>query len=248
MYLDPAQYIDREIVRCGVWEPAIRAVLHACLRHGDAFIDIGAHKGYLTSVAAQLVGPTGLVVSVDPDPRAFDALLDNVRRNGFTQVQPRQVALGADEGLISLCLTTTLGNTSSFPNRIALREVIQTLQVPCTTLDRLLTQIPLAPRPLPIVKIDAEGAEPQIWKGMQGLIKTYRPILVLEINYASFRAAGISVTDFERELELSGYTFYEPVVHRRRLRLVPASIAQERELLVDVLAVPRGHERIGLLT
>jgi FkbM family methyltransferase len=248
MHLDPAQFVDREIVRNGgVWEPGLRAVLRACLRPGDAFIDIGAHKGFLTGVAAQLVRRSGIVISVDPDPRAFAALSENVRRNSFSQVKLEQIALGAQEGSILLAVTATLGNTSSFPNRIAIQDVVETIEVPCTTLDQLLSRVPLGNRALPLIKIDVEGAEPLVWKGMQEVIERYCPMFALEINYASLHAAGFKISEFSYQMQQSGYTsFYE---YDENGRLTPTDIERERDLLVDVLAVPRrGHDRFAGLT
>ena len=248
MYLDPGQFIDREIVRNGgVWEPALRSLLRRCLGPGDAFVDVGAHKGFDTCLAATLVGQSGFVLGVDPDPRAFKALSANVQRNAFAQVHLRQMALGAEQGTIELSLTNTLGNTSSFPNRIAIGDVVETIQVPVETLDRLVEESEIGSRPLPLVKIDAEGAEPLIFRGMRHVIERQRPMLALEINYASLQAAGFSVAEFKRDLARAGYTqFYEYSV-KGGLSLRPTDIEVERELLLDVLVVPPNHERFAQL-
>lgn len=248
MYLDPGQFIDREIVRNGgVWEPALRSLLRSCLRPGDAFVDVGAHKGFDTCLAATLVGPSGFVMGIDPDPRAFLGLSENVRRNAFGQVHLHNTALGAARGTISLSLTKTLGNTSSFPNRIAIAEVVETIQVPVTTLDQLLADSEIGSRPLPLIKVDAEGAEPVIFRGMREVIARYRPMLALEINYASLQAAGFSVAEFKRDLARAGYTrFYEYSVEGG-LSLRPTDIEEERELLLDVLVAPPDHEGLTRL-
>ncbi len=243
MHLDPQQSVDREVVLDGgIWAPGLSAVLRSRLSAGDAFIDIGAHKGYFSCLAAKLVGPSGLVVSIDPDPRAFEGLIRNVERNAYANVSAHQIALGAEEGTVAISLTATLGNTSSFPNRLAAPDVVQAISVPCTTLDRLLTITPLNGRRLPLIKIDAEGAEPLIWAGMQETLHQYRPVVAVEINYASLQAAGVPIRDFQAQMKASGYTrFFEYRVEHGRIALAPCDILIERDVLVDVLALTDEH-------
>ncbi len=253
MQLDPDQYIDRAIIRNkGVWEPATRSLLQACLKPGDAFIDIGGHKGYFSCVAAQIVGRTGAVLSFEPDPRVFDALAENVRRNGFFQITPIETALAAHEGTLALSLTRNFGNTSSFPNRIAAQEVVKRIVVPCGTLDRLVASKPgrLGSRDVPLIKIDAEGAEPLIWQGMQNLVARYRPLVALEINYGAFEASRQSVAEFQEALARAGYVdLYEYSADglRHSLALRRIDIVRERRSRVDVLAVPAGSDRFAPL-
>lgn len=250
MFLQPEQFIDRQIVASrGVWEAPLRRFMIEFVRSGEVFIDIGAHKGYLTCLAAQLVGPTGKVISFEPDPRAFSALETNLKRNSFSNVNAFQVALGAEPGTIPLSLTKTLGNTSSFPNRIAIQEIEETIEVSCVRLDDVLAEFVHRSDPsITLIKMDAEGAEPLIWAGMQRIIATHRPIVALEINYASLLAAGQSVSSFKSALAASGYHhFYEYDESIRGLRIRKTDIERERELLVDVLAVPSGHQRFARL-
>src|SRR5262249_10834014 len=161
---EPEQFIDRQIIASrGVWEAPLRRFMMALVRPGDVFIDIGAHKGYLTCLAAQLVGPTGKVISFEPDPRAFSALKDNLERNRFSHVDAFQLALGSEAGTIPLSLTKTLGNTSSFPNRIAIQEVEKTIEVPCVALDEAIAHyVNRSDARVTLIKMDAEGAEPLI--------------------------------------------------------------------------------------
>jgi FkbM family methyltransferase len=255
MKLDPTQSVDREMVtRGGVWEPALRELIRNCVRPGDMFIDIGAHKGWATCVAAQQVGQSGRVLSIDPDPRAFAVLSENIQRNGFSQVSARQVAIGQSDGFIKLALTRTLGNSSTFPNYIAECEVVQEIRVPCVTLDSLLSTFDMGSRDLRLIKIDAEGAEPLIWQGMQTTLARCKPMIAMEVNYASLEAAGFAVAEFKRALEDAGYTacfqtFYGAKRRGRgRLRLQPTDIVRrEGELLIDVLAVPDLSDRMKVV-
>ena len=45
-------------------------------------VDVGANWGYFTLMAAQLIGRTGRVLAVEPDPRMFALLQRNLSLNG----------------------------------------------------------------------------------------------------------------------------------------------------------------------
>ncbi|WP_406857099.1 FkbM family methyltransferase [Alsobacter sp. KACC 23698] len=254
MQLDPRQSVDREMVaRGGVWEPALRAVMKRYLRPGDAFVDVGAHKGWASCLGARLTGPGGLVVSVDPDPRAFAGLMANIVRNEFATVQACQCALGDADGELRLSLTRTIGNTSAFPNHIARSEVVEELTVRCTTLDSLLRGLDIKGRDLPLIKMDAEGAEPTIWDGMQATLSAFKPAIALEINYASLQAARRDLGEFKTAMEQSGYTRWfrmtvqSGVWGRPQLSLKATDLFGEDELLIDVLAIPQDGDRMAAI-
>jgi precorrin-6B methylase 2 len=44
------------------------------LNSGNTFVDVGAHTGQETIPAAQLIGPTGIVFSFEPNPHAAKIL------------------------------------------------------------------------------------------------------------------------------------------------------------------------------
>ena len=63
--------ISREVCFTGRYEPLETLLVQSTLRPGMTFVDVGANWGYFTLVASHLVGSSGLVVSLEPDPRLF---------------------------------------------------------------------------------------------------------------------------------------------------------------------------------
>ena len=61
-------------MHAGAYEIEIVALLRELLRPGDTFVDVGANIGYLSCVAAGLVGPSGRVISFEPAPGCFSRL------------------------------------------------------------------------------------------------------------------------------------------------------------------------------
>ena len=70
----------------------LQVIRHLTLGKGWCFIDVGAHVGAFSVLASRLVGHEGIVVSVEPDPDNFRALLFNIRLTG-KNILPFKVAV-----------------------------------------------------------------------------------------------------------------------------------------------------------
>lgn len=90
--------VGRVLAISGVWEPNVSAAFTCALSPGDVCLDIGAHIGYYTLLAARLVGPDGHVYAFEPSPSNYRALCSNVALNGLTNVTPLQAAVGETPG------------------------------------------------------------------------------------------------------------------------------------------------------
>ena len=64
----------------------MRAVA-ARLRYGDVVVDVGANVGCIALMAAQIVGPSGLVVAVEPNPDNVQMLYAGVVINELSNVR-----------------------------------------------------------------------------------------------------------------------------------------------------------------
>ena len=49
--------------------------------YGDIVVDVGAHIGHYTLIAAKRVGPKGKVISIEADPKNFEILNKNIELN-----------------------------------------------------------------------------------------------------------------------------------------------------------------------
>jgi FkbM family methyltransferase len=176
---DLRNVIAREACLTGRTAPAETAVVRAGLSPGGTFVDVGANWGYFTLVAAHAVGPGGRVVALEPDPRVHAELRANVARNGIRTVTVLPVAASdrAGEAVlagyaeadrnrgVSSLVAAPAGEAAAFPVRTA-------------PLDDVLDGLGIGP--VDLVKIDVEGAEELVLRGMaRGMAEgRYRRILV----------------------------------------------------------------------
>ena len=69
-------------------------LMSICLRPGDRFIDIGANIGMISLLAARLVGPSGRVDSVEPNPKCIEIFREHIALNPIGNIHIHPVAAG----------------------------------------------------------------------------------------------------------------------------------------------------------
>ena len=62
MELDPEEWLQVDLRAMGRLEPRTTALFERILRPGDSYVDVGAHVGYHSLVAARLVGDGGRIM------------------------------------------------------------------------------------------------------------------------------------------------------------------------------------------
>jgi FkbM family methyltransferase len=162
---DLRNVIAREACLTGRTAPAETAALRASLPPGGTFVDVGANWGYFSLVAAHAVGSAGRVVALEPDPRVHAELAANLARNGIRTVAALAVAASDRAGEatlsgyaeadrnrgVSSLVAAPAGNAPSFAVRTAaLDDVMDAHGIPSADL----------------VKVDVEGAEELVLRGM----------------------------------------------------------------------------------
>lgn len=178
------EVITPGLTAIGEWEPGETALLGSHLRPGMTFLDVGAHVGYYTVLAGRLVGPRGLVLAFEPDPRNYELLTANVWRNGLSNVVCFPWAVSDRSGFVELhrCSRNT-GDHRVY----AVDDPRETLRVRCAALDSVLAVRP----PVDVVKIDVQGAEEAVVRGAERLLSASPDVLLtVEFGPRELRAFG----------------------------------------------------------
>lgn len=183
---DPVQYA---LVRNANFDLVALSVLRAYLRSGDTFLDVGANWGYFTCLGAAVVGPTGLVLSLEPNPRAYARLLTTIRMNGLSNVIPLPYAASLEDGQPVAVVQSWFRQTTSAYVQPAGAEVPNALTV---TLDRIVEKMGVDR--VGAIKIDTEGAELRVLEGAANILRRWRPLMLVEVSRYSERF-GYSAKD-----------------------------------------------------
>ena len=209
--LDLEDYIQRGIFY-DAWEAPELAFLRAMLRPGDIVLDVGANVGIFTLTAAHRVGATGAVHAFEPVPVNFERLAENVSRNGLDNVVLNQVAAGSTTGVTQLGLEPDMEITSGkrMSGFFTVGSTLRQVTVPLVTLDGYAAEH-LPGRPIRFVKIDVEGYEPEVLRGMRTLLSTHRiDAVMVEVSVYALTKAGAAIRDLIDQLLEPHYRLYRP--------------------------------------
>jgi FkbM family methyltransferase len=139
-------------------------ILQSLCEPGDVVIDVGANVGYTALVAAREVGPTGRVVAVEPAARSFSLLKINAARNFPDRIAVIQAACDEHDGTATLFVSEWSEDHNSLrPDPVAVVGKIHEEVVPARSLQSICDEFQITPN---VVKVDVEGAEWSVLKGL----------------------------------------------------------------------------------
>jgi FkbM family methyltransferase len=232
--LDFNDYVQRGIFY-GAYESQELNFTRRVLRPGDVMIDVGAHVGIFSLVAARAVGPAGEVHAFEPIAFNYARLAENVELNRLANVHTNQAAVGAETGEISLGLDpqVPVNQSSAWQAGYAVGQASQAVTTPLLSLDEYAAGH-LFGRPVRFIKIDVEGYEPRVLTGMRQLLAAGRvDVLLVEVNLYALSRSGYRIADAVSPLQSAGYRPYrlgsfgrlrpwspgaEPVIRRQPAR------------------------------
>ena len=198
--------LQRYVYAFGVWEPNLTSWMASRLRPGDTFVDVGANIGYFSLLAAPLVRPGGTVVAIEASPSIFAALADNVARNPDRNVRVVNVAACDTRRSLPVWLAgpAHLGATTTADSLGRTWEA----QVEGRPLPEILSLD--EQRGARLIKIDVEGSEAAVVRGLMPLLAAARPDLelVVEVN-GSHAPVGDAADDLIDALCGRGFHLYE---------------------------------------
>jgi len=173
MFLHPDDKVFTfRIMATRQWEPNETYWMSTCVQAGDTFVDVGANVGYYTLIASRLVGESGRVYAFEPDPTVFAILQKNVRLNHLRNVVLVPMAVSDQTGSVRLFLA----DENKGDHRIyETDEQRPSVAVEATTLDDFFEG---DDRGVDFVKIDTQGAEGQILRGMHEVIVRNRDLVM----------------------------------------------------------------------
>ena len=214
---------DRATVTAGMvnllarWTPYLDTELHTLsrlVRRGHVCVDVGAAAGVYSQALSRLVGPTGMVHSVEPVPFFHSAWCRVLGARRRRNVRQHTIALGAEPCRAALRVPCTLdgpdtsrsfldwhshgvGSNAEFSYHDDVLVDVDTLDGLCSSLTRL-----------DFVKIDVEGGELHVLRGGQRIIERFQPTMLIEIECRHTARYEHSPADVVAWLAEHGYTMY----------------------------------------
>ncbi|HKO96493.1 MAG TPA: FkbM family methyltransferase, partial [Pyrinomonadaceae bacterium] len=151
-------------------------LFQALVQPSAVVFDIGAHIGALTIPLARFVGPTGLVVAIEPERLNYYALCANVALNNLPWVICLQNCISDQTGVIRVAdLDRSLEQNFAGLELDQPQVTENGNLIPLFKLDDLDVASSLT-----LIKIDVEGMEQRVLQGAVRTIEQYRPFLYVE--------------------------------------------------------------------
>jgi len=192
---------------CGIYEKETVEVMKRFLSKGDTFIDIGANIGYLSAIALGLVGKAGEVHSFEPVPRYFIRLKKMALLNKEYRIKINQYALGNTLAVKPLAVTNVanIGWNTMVPGFMSKETVKETIEIPVLRLDDYIKEKAL--EGISLVKIDTEGFEFPVLKGLSGYFEStqHRPVIICEVVPAAYPLLGYSLQQLTEYMKNYNY-------------------------------------------
>jgi FkbM family methyltransferase len=184
LHLDLRSPTQRAYATAAPGEAYVGRHLRDVLEPGGHVVDVGGYVGYFTMLAAASVGAGGRVTAFEPVPENAASIRRSAAANGFAHVHVEEAAVSDRPGTARIYVDREPGGSASSTSSLA-GSGSESLEVPVTTLDAYASEHGL--RRLDLVKIDVEGLEAEVVRGMERVMEELRPELVIE--FASPAAA-----------------------------------------------------------
>jgi FkbM family methyltransferase len=197
-------------------EPEVAVAFHDLAASARLTLDIGAHVGYFTLIAA-LANPGGRVFAFEPLDRIYERLTYNVVLNGLRNVKCLKYAIGSKSGVsqffhVSHGIPSSSSLSKEFIDHVAKYKPLVCSPVEVMTVDDFVYANNL--HGVDLVKIDTETTEPSVLQGMLRTLETDRPSIICEV-LDSGPAAAIEeiLASFEYEFFLLTTEGAKPCQH-----------------------------------
>jgi FkbM family methyltransferase len=216
---DLAHYRGTAPMYFGSYAPLVVEAMRRYLAPGGAFIDVGANIGYLSAIAAGLVGEGGEVHAFEPVPTYCDRLRRIADLNPRYRIIANPQAAGEMAGMSTIYVTREPGQNTLVRAYQRSEEIVSTLEVPVVRLDDYIRQKGL--RSISMIKIDAEGFELSILRGLGGYFDSTceRPPIVCEIAPRAYALQDKTIGDLVDYMQLHGYSARDLIDSEKRVDL-----------------------------
>jgi len=186
------------------WEEQTGKIFKEVVKESNVVVDLGANIGFFTLLASKLVGKTGRVYAFEPEPTNYTLLLKNIELNRCANVIAVQKAVSNEQGVFRLNVNSDDTGAHTLRSSVRKDEFKESIEVECVTLDNYFCN---REDRIDIIKIDVEGAEVRVFRGMQRVLKANENIkLFVEFYPDAIREMGDCPEEFARELFEGGFS------------------------------------------
>jgi FkbM family methyltransferase len=190
--------IHHELILNRIREPLATAEMKHNIKSGEIILEAGANIGYYALLESQIVGKKGKIYAIEPARDNFKYLLANIKENKFTNIFPSKLALGDKNGNVTLNIYESENWNTVVDIPYAQKKSQEKIRL--QKLDSFLRD---KQKP-DFIRMDVEGYEYEIFRGMENLLKNNPPRGLFVETHFYIMGEEKSI-DFLENLKRKGY-------------------------------------------
>ena len=205
LFLNPYDPVVSGAIFFNVYEKSESHFIKSICYEGMNILDIGANIGYYTALFSQLAGERGSVIAIEPDLESYKYLSKSI--NSFNYKNVLSFRLAASD--IKQKLPLFISKENRGDNRLySTNQKRNSIMVDCLTVDELLEENKI--ENLDLIKIDVQGYEPKVLKGMLNIVRSSKKLILLsEFWPKGILQAGESPKEFLTMLRKMQFQLFE---------------------------------------
>jgi len=172
-------------------EPINTKIISKLLKKGMTCIDIGGNIGYYVLLERKLVGKEGKIIAIEPLQQNFDYLKKNISLQNVDNIITFNFACGDKDGKAKFfinkksngCQVIRDGAEPPNPSKGKISEVL------VRRLDSIVEELKLDR--VDFIRMDVEGYELHILRGLKKTLEIFKPIISLELHKRQLGNDGI---------------------------------------------------------
>jgi FkbM family methyltransferase len=248
---DGDPYISGYLRLGNIFEPHILTLLTGFLKPGDRFLDVGANLGWFALIGSRLVGRSGRVYALEPDPDNYRLLQANLQANACRNVRTWQCAAGTASRRAAL----SRSSVNRGDHRVSASPIQDrnSVDVDIRSVDNLLW----LDRRMNVVLVDTQGSEVNVFRGMRKTLRR-NPCLRIVFEYwpHGLESCGSSAGELAAVAREHGWRLWlidsvqppQPIVAEDLARLARQDFTPASERHADVVALsPADQQAIAFM-
>lgn len=162
-------------------------------------IDIGANIGEFSMGARLLLHPQARLICIEPDLVDYAALIQNIGLSEYSKNSCLNIALSNQSGEFDFYLNNDSGDSSLLRNE----HIKRILKIQVRTLDEIVDEILDDHEFISLIKLEAEGSEPEV---LEGAADTLKRTLYVTADLGPERFGETTYSQCRELLQLHGFT------------------------------------------
>ena len=228
-YIGGKSDLFKRIIINNTYEPQLSATCVSNINPNRDAIDVGANIGFHTVLFSKILNGRR-ILSIEPTPNALIRLNKNIKLNKIEEkviVFSGVVSDSSGEREIKIIFgREEYSSMGEMIHPSILNSKFDKIKVLSKTIDELVTENNLDPG---FIKIDVEGMEHIVIKGMNNVLKYNKPVILAELSDPLLKRNGSSSIEVINQIKSYGYKITDPLFKK----LNPG----EREY-GDILCIP----------